>query len=66
MLQIYKFFRNIDSQFNTIDSQNAFCESIFFEKWGIYALLSHSLGVMPVMALKVRKKEPSLAKPDSR
>ena len=66
MLQIYKFFRNIDSQFNTIDSQNVFCESIFFEKQHYYNLLSHSLGVMPVMALKVRKKEPSLAKPDSK
>ena len=66
MLQIYKKFRNIDSQFNKIDSQIAFCESIFFKKGCFYDLLSHSLGVMPVMALKVRKKEPSLAKPDSR
>lgn len=32
----------------------------------IYSPLSfHSLGVMPVRALKVRKKEVSLAKPDS-
>ena len=29
MPQIYEFLRYIDSQFNTFDSQNAFCESIF-------------------------------------
>ena len=29
MLQIYEIFRYNDSQFRKIDSQNAFCESIF-------------------------------------
>jgi len=29
LLQIYEKLRYIDSQFNTFDSQNAFCESNF-------------------------------------
>lgn len=56
MPQIYEKLRYIDSQFNTFDSQNAFCESFFSsqpsEISDFTAILQKHLGTTSIFNMK--------------